>query len=1067
MAGTNYTIVTPNGSFVIAGETIDTTSTSLTLVGRNISGYGEYISQSLVDIHTHNARKPRPSNPMKGEMWFDTSANRLYVYVGTSPSVPTGWMYVNAATSSGSTAMMLHSSLGDFGGDYYLDLANSTGSLPVARLNGTYNISITGNAATATNANLATYATNAGNAANAGVANNVSWPGVTGKPTTISGFGITDAYTKTETDQLDFLNLNPKAGLLPTECTVPVYSDFKFSLGAFSSSAFSFTDKDSKQVIFFAATTPTGVVSTYRAFRFSDNDSFIFDNNPVSATFLTATERVSHIVNMGTFFAVLWIVNASGGFVRAVMVKTQGSSKWQDWTYAYDVSSLLNSTSNVYLLQDDTGDFILQTTYSGSASAVLNVYSSTLTLLRSLTFYNSSIDLNSTDTTSDGRTGGAIALGYNPLSLAFPFTWNPFTETFYQKNSGWYSCTNSSGVVQAIGYSMTFSWHIPRSWIVSGTGTCTNLIPIKSNTYRYNKYPDATWNTEDGGMSTTYGNSGNSNTILTDEFTKNMYLGIHSTWDSTSTGSIYRIDYSNGKEYKTLGGSYLANYITNSSGSALPDGSAWSKSLSGQWVQIIGNTISFAAYSSKYGNAHITTTFDTSSFTSAVYPNDTLKLDAANAVIHAESTWPSVIKTLASPGSFGTVVVSGTPTYYWAYPGQTVYTASVSGPTKTWTATSLSVPSVPSTIGSVSTLTFAGDIAWNGSTSNPIFWMTVKTSINYAYVAKYVTNTNTWTISSRVFQSQTDAGNANRGDTSNSFVSNRSQHVLTENGRWIFQFSVGYIGGAAAYDATYNVNTDVMTVSSSSSKFPSVQTSNTPPHYRPGSGYFGASFGYNQYFGYFALYESAYSDSLRIMSSKDIRGVGIPLTEDQWYNGTSPAYETYVSAESATGLVAYLASYPIFIGGYYTSVPTTSVNLSANTTNYVYAVKSPSDRTTVLISNSTYKLPTSFSRVLLAKIVTNATNVVSMTTYPYDGLGLPERQGNASKALMTDGLNLYWGNAQGAQGGGNDRIFYENDQVVTADYSITPGKNAMSAGPITVSNGVTVTIPNGSTWTIV
>jgi hypothetical protein len=55
----------------------------------------------------------------------------------------------------------------------------------------------------------------------------------------------------------------------------------------------------------------------------------------------------------------------------------------------------------------------------------------------------------------------------------------------------------------------------------------------------------------------------------------------------------------------------------------------------------------------------------------------------------------------------------------------------------------------------------------------------------------------------------------------------------------------------------------------------------------------------------------------------------------------------------------------------------------------------------------------------------------------------------------------------GATGGGSDRFIYENDQVVTTDYTITAGKNAMSAGPITINNGVTLTVPNGSTYTVV
>ena len=55
----------------------------------------------------------------------------------------------------------------------------------------------------------------------------------------------------------------------------------------------------------------------------------------------------------------------------------------------------------------------------------------------------------------------------------------------------------------------------------------------------------------------------------------------------------------------------------------------------------------------------------------------------------------------------------------------------------------------------------------------------------------------------------------------------------------------------------------------------------------------------------------------------------------------------------------------------------------------------------------------------------------------------------------------------GATGGGPDDAFYENTQTITTNYTITANKNAMSAGPITIDSGVTVTIPSGSTWSIV
>ena len=44
---------------------------------------------------------------------------------------------------------------------------------------------------------------------------------------------------------------------------------------------------------------------------------------------------------------------------------------------------------------------------------------------------------------------------------------------------------------------------------------------------------------------------------------------------------------------------------------------------------------------------------------------------------------------------------------------------------------------------------------------------------------------------------------------------------------------------------------------------------------------------------------------------------------------------------------------------------------------------------------------------------------------------------------------------------------YENSATIGANYTIGTGNNAMSAGPITISTGFTVTVPTGSTWTVV
>ena len=76
--------------------------------------------------------------------------------------------------------------------------------------------------------------------------------------------------------------------------------------------------------------------------------------------------------------------------------------------------------------------------------------------------------------------------------------------------------------------------------------------------------------------------------------------------------------------------------------------------------------------------------------------------------------------------------------------------------------------------------------------------------------------------------------------------------------------------------------------------------------------------------------------------------------------------------------------------------------------------------------------------------------------------------GSADQVLKSDGTDISWGDAAaGATGAGSDKIFWENGQTVTQNYTITNNQNAMSAGPITINNGVTVTIGDGETWTIV
>ena len=52
-------------------------------------------------------------------------------------------------------------------------------------------------------------------------------------------------------------------------------------------------------------------------------------------------------------------------------------------------------------------------------------------------------------------------------------------------------------------------------------------------------------------------------------------------------------------------------------------------------------------------------------------------------------------------------------------------------------------------------------------------------------------------------------------------------------------------------------------------------------------------------------------------------------------------------------------------------------------------------------------------------------------------------------------------------GSASNKVFFENDKVVSVNYQITSTKNAMTAGPVSINAGIGVTVPSGCSWTIV
>ena len=74
---------------------------------------------------------------------------------------------------------------------------------------------------------------------------------------------------------------------------------------------------------------------------------------------------------------------------------------------------------------------------------------------------------------------------------------------------------------------------------------------------------------------------------------------------------------------------------------------------------------------------------------------------------------------------------------------------------------------------------------------------------------------------------------------------------------------------------------------------------------------------------------------------------------------------------------------------------------------------------------------------------------------------------NSDTASFEGHNGTNWGALSGATGNGTDQVFYLNGQTVNSSFSIPTNNNAGTFGPVTIASGITVTIPSGSSWSIV
>ena len=95
----SYTVNKKNGTITINEGQLNT-ETSLELVGKDYFGYGQSVAQSFINLLQNQASDTAPTDPIEGQLWYDTANSILYLWDTTVPNDDTSGKWLTVSTLS-------------------------------------------------------------------------------------------------------------------------------------------------------------------------------------------------------------------------------------------------------------------------------------------------------------------------------------------------------------------------------------------------------------------------------------------------------------------------------------------------------------------------------------------------------------------------------------------------------------------------------------------------------------------------------------------------------------------------------------------------------------------------------------------------------------------------------------------------------------------------------------------------------------------------------------------------------------------------------------------------------
>ena len=729
-----------------------------------------------------------------------------------------------------------------------------------------------------------------------------------------------------------FKNLPPKIGYF-NETTVPLIANFNMSINA--DAPWVISDDQGRELMYFPAKgSPTDSVKVFRAYRMSTGSGFIYENEPIIPGYLENDGKyLTNIRGLGNQYMV---AITTGG--RVHIINTFGEP--DTWTLEADITDLYNSVPDIRLSViyfKEYGTIYIPGTVGDGHNIGGRLYKvSTGELIKTdkiFDFVQVIGEQNSNIKTMYAEIGDAAAV-YNEATSEMAWLGRSYIQ--------WYNSDNS---VSANYHSMLVLCDCPKEHFMDGRGTLVNKIP--NSEYKIQAHKRGLCPRGDSGMR-------------------------HATYDSMEKviRTVYRYQSSDSIDLFTRSAtssvSHACDYFLGglvTSGIQSSDAAPWAKRMM-QPVVYNDDTYLYGI-SKKYGGQRVHVDF-------AIDGNGLCNITAG--------TW-WLSGSYGDCGDLSLPLISCVKTgdsskFYYTDDSNIVrevrtesFTADnyVRNGRRYLVDTDIKAPSIP-------TGYFIKSRMYNPKW-NKWFFISEKSGtalVGDTFLLEYDIATGAWTEHwDERPQSWLDAAQASLSSLGNrSGCSVSSNAFIDDDGTMYFRICFNYIGGAG--------DAHLIKLTRSGTNY-----TMTPVGGAVMSGTYASNhhmFGWNNKYHYFFAWGSVVGTTeSRIYSTRhwgdspDKPNGAKSLFEDGDY------YTWRFVCASATGMVCYLQDTPVFLGGYFSTVPAKEIPLKPNSANYIYFHRNSDDYKVVdvEVTQSPRNDVDGFNRIYLTKVVTNADGPVS------------------------------------------------------------------------------------------